>query len=88
MLLPSRHTAAPTFAEAQRDGLLPSYDAATGEMGWGTLAEAPDDAELVFLGLMDGKACFAAVPREGADGPAYAQPQVWQAMQVPLPASK
>ena len=68
------------------DGLLPSYDAATGELGWGTLAEAPEDAELVFLGLLDGKACFAAVPVEGADGPAYAQPQVWQAMQVLSPS--
>ncbi|QDM41882.1 NAD(+) diphosphatase [Altererythrobacter sp. TH136] len=64
------------------DGLLPSYDAATGEIGWGTLADAPENAELVFLGLLDCKACFAAVPTEGADGPAYAQPQVWQAMQV------
>jgi NAD+ diphosphatase len=68
------------------DGLLPSYDAATGEIGWGTLADAPEEAELVFLGLLDGKACFAAVPTEGADGPAYAQPQVWQAMQVLSPS--
>ena len=68
------------------DGLLPSYDAATSEIGWGTLADAPGDAELVFLGLLDGKACFAAVPVEGADGPAYAQPQVWQAMQVLSPS--
>ncbi|WP_207974485.1 NAD(+) diphosphatase [Parafrankia sp. BMG5.11] len=68
------------------DGLLPSYDAVTGEIDWGTLADAPEDAELVFLGLLDGKACFAAVPAEGADGPAYAQPQVWQAMQVLSPS--
>ena len=68
------------------DGLLPSYDPATGSLGWGSLAEAPEDAELVFLGLLEGKACFAAVPREGAGGPAYAQPQVWQAMQVLSPA--
>ena len=67
------------------DGLLPSYDATTGEIGWGTLAEAPEGADLVFLGLLDGKACFAAVPEDGADGPAYAQPQVWQAMQVLSP---
>jgi NAD+ diphosphatase len=67
------------------DGLLPSYDAATGEIGWGTLAEAPEGADLVFLGLLAGKACFAAVPAEGAEGPAYAQPQVWQAMQVLSP---
>ncbi|WP_120715936.1 NAD(+) diphosphatase [Tsuneonella amylolytica] len=67
------------------DGLLPTFDAATGALGWGTLADAPEDADLVFLGLLDGKACFAAVPGEGADGPAYAQPQVWQAMQVLSP---
>jgi NAD+ diphosphatase len=68
------------------DGLLPSYDAATGAIGWGSLAEAAEGADLVFLGLLDGKACFAAVPLEGAEGPAYAQPQVWQAMQVLSPA--
>lgn len=68
------------------DGLLPSFDPATGEIGWGTLADAPPDAELVFLGLLGGKACFAAVPGKGAEGPAYAQPQVWQAMQVLSPA--
>jgi len=67
------------------EGLLPSYDAATGEIGWGTLAEAPEGADLVFLGLLDGKPCFAAVPEDGAEGPAYAQPQVWQAMQVLSP---
>lgn len=68
------------------DGLLPTFDHATGALGWGTLADAPEDADLVFLGLLEGKACFAAVPSEGADGPAYAQPQVWQAMQVLSPA--
>jgi NAD+ diphosphatase len=67
------------------DGLLPSYDRATGALDWGSLAEAPEDADLVFLGLLEGKACFAAVPDTGAEGPAYAQPQVWQAMQVLSP---
>jgi len=62
------------------DGLLPQWDPATGALGWGTLAEAADEAELVFLGLLDGTACFVAVPDQGADGPAYAQPQVWAAM--------
>ena len=68
------------------DGLMPSYDPATGVLDWGSLAEVPEGADLVFLGLLEGKACFAAVPEKGAEGPAYAQPQVWQAMQVLSPA--
>lgn len=31
-----------------------------GRLGWGTLADAPDNAELVLLGLEDGKPRFAA----------------------------
>ncbi|MGN3973529.1 NAD(+) diphosphatase [Tsuneonella sp. SYSU-LHT278] len=67
------------------DGLLPTFDPDSGGLGWGTLAEAPDGCDLVFLGLLDDRACFAAVPESGAEGPAYAQPQVWQAMQVLSP---
>ncbi|GMN04080.1 NAD(+) diphosphatase [Erythrobacter sp. MTPC3] len=62
------------------DGLLPQID----EMGgliWGTLADIDSDAELVFLGLLDEKACFAAVPDDGATGPAYAMPRAWAAIQ-------
>ncbi len=61
------------------DGLAPVYTD-DGQLEWGTLADADPDADLVFLGLLDGKGCFAAVPGEGADGPAYAQPQIWRAM--------
>jgi NAD+ diphosphatase len=61
------------------DGLAPVYTN-EGALEWGTLADAAPDAELVFLGLMDGKACFAPVPAEGATGPAYANPAIWQAM--------
>lgn len=61
------------------DGLAPVYTD-DGALEWGTLADAGADDDLVFLGLLDGKACFAAVPAEGADGPAYAQPQIWRAM--------
>lgn len=61
------------------DGLSPVYTDA-GVLEWGTLADAAPDGELVFLGLMDGKACFAEVPDEGATGPAYANPAIWQAM--------
>ncbi len=67
------------------DGLMPVIGD-MGELVWGTLADAAEDAELVFLGLLDGKACFAAVPDEGATGPAYANPRVWQAMQMLSPA--
>lgn len=34
-----------------------------GLLGWGTLAEADEGAELVFLGLDGDRGCFAAVPR-------------------------
>jgi len=67
------------------DGLFPVFDD-MGRLEWGTLADAPETAELVFLGLLDGAARFAAVPDEGAAGTAYSQPQVWQAMQRLQPA--
>ncbi|WP_234028879.1 NAD(+) diphosphatase [Pseudoblastomonas halimionae] len=63
------------------DGLTPEIDD-LGALAWGTLADCDPDAELVFLGTMEGKPCFAAVPPEGADGPAYAQPQIWSAMNL------
>ena len=66
------------------DGVSPVYDR-DGALEWGTLADAPADAELVFLGLLDGKARFAAVPDKGATGPAYANPAIWQAMQALTP---
>ena len=62
------------------DGLAPAMDD-MGALLWGTLADIPQDAELVFLGLLDERACFAAVPHEGATGPAYAEPRIWAAMQ-------
>lgn len=66
------------------DGLNPVFDD-MGALEWGTLADAPEDAELCFLGLLDGKPCFAAVPDVGATGPAYANPQIWAAMQALQP---
>ncbi|HEV2569699.1 NAD(+) diphosphatase [Sphingomonas sp.] len=33
----------------------------TGELSWGSLAEAPETAELLLLGLLDGRAHFAAL---------------------------
>lgn len=62
------------------DGLAPLLNEDAG-LQWGTLADVAEEAELVFLGLLDGRACFAPVPQEGATGPAYAQPQLWTAMQ-------
>lgn len=47
--------------------LLEGLDArldAHGRLAWGGLDEAATDAEFVFLGLIEGRGCFAAVPRE------------------------
>ena len=66
------------------DGLLPGVDE-QGGLVWGSLADVAEDAEMVFLGLMDGKAHFAPVPPVGAEGPAYAQPAAWQMMQLLSP---
>jgi NAD+ diphosphatase len=66
------------------DGLLPGVDE-RGGLVWTSLADCPPDAELVFLGLLEGRACFAPVPREGAQGPAYAMPRAWQIMQLLAP---
>jgi NAD+ diphosphatase len=62
------------------DGLMPGLDDANG-LVWGTLADAPEDAELVFLGLDDAKACFAAVPPQGDASPRMANPRLWGLMQ-------
>ena len=61
------------------DGLLPALDD-MGSLVWTTLADAPQDAELVFLGLDDGKPCFAAVPQAGDAAPRMANPQLWSLM--------
>lgn len=65
------------------DQLMPLLDDA-GRLSWGTLADAPEDADLVFLGIdrSDGgeKACFAAVPVEGDAAPRMANPRLWALM--------
>ena len=65
------------------DQLMPLLDDA-GRLSWGTLADAHEDAELVFLGLdrSEGgeKACFAAVPAEGDAAPRMANPRLWALM--------
>ena len=40
-----------------------------GSLGWGSLADADPEAELVFLGLNGGEGHFAAVPRAGSTSP-------------------
>jgi NAD+ diphosphatase len=59
------------------DGLDPAITS-EGSLSWGSLAEAAPDAELVFLGLRDDRACFAAVPPAGSTAPA--NPALWQAL--------
>lgn len=66
------------------DGLMPALDD-EGLLAWGTLADAADDAELVFLGLDEGKACFAAVPPRGDASPRMANPQLWSLMATMRP---
>lgn len=61
------------------DGLMPSIGD-DGRLVWGTLADASEDAELVFLGLDEGKPCFAAVPPKGDASPRMANPQLWSLM--------
>lgn len=61
------------------DGLLPTLDE-NGALAWGSLADAAPDAELVFLGLDDGRPCFAAVPERGDSAPRMANSALWTAM--------
>ena len=66
------------------DGLIPAVDE-DGGLVWGTLADAPQDAELVFLGLIEGKACFAPVPRFDPAASAF-DPRSWQILQMLTPS--
>jgi NAD+ diphosphatase len=61
------------------NGLVPELDG-SGQLAWTGLHAAPQDAELVFLGLMGGRGCFAAVPTEGSADPAFAHRATWQAV--------
>ena len=63
------------------DGLAPALDDGN-RLVWGGLSAAPPDAELVFLGLMRGVGCFAAVPAEGSADHALANSKTWQAISV------
>ena len=61
------------------DGLMPGMDDA-GSLAWTSLADAPQDAELVFLGLDEDRPCFACVPPQGDSAPRMANPALWAAM--------
>ena len=61
------------------DGLDPVIDP-DGNLAWGTLADAAPDSELVFLGLAQGKACFAEVAPALLGSVAPANPRLWAAM--------
>ena len=63
------------------DGLAP---VATEALRW--LPLKSPDAELVFLGLLDGRARFAAVPVAGDADPLLARQALWQAIEQ-LPAA-
>lgn len=60
------------------DGLIPRREG--DGLAWGRVAEAGEGAELVFLGLLDGAACFGAVPAGGDADPAYARAETWKAL--------
>ena len=61
------------------DGLDPVIDP-SGQLTWGTLADARADSELLFLGLANGKACFAEVLPATGGSVAPASPRLWAAM--------
>ena len=61
------------------DGLDPVISV-DGKLEWGTLADAAPDSELVFLGLADGKGCFAEVAPHLGGSVAPANPRLWAAM--------
>jgi len=78
---PARLTAlsAPDAKLLLLDGLIPRLGEG-GRLQWGRLADAGEGAELVFLGLLDGEACFGAVPEGGDTDPAYARRATWLAL--------
>jgi len=68
------------------EGLAPLLDGA-GKLALSSTADAPDTAELVFLGLLEGRALFGAVPDGGDIAPAYTLREMWRLL-VGLPAEQ
>lgn len=69
----------PTAKLLKLDGLAPEVDEA-GHLQWGKLSDAPEGAEVVFLGILDGYGCFAAVPTKGSTDQAFAHRKTWSAI--------
>ena len=61
------------------DGLDPQITP-EGALEWGSLADADPASELVFLGLLGGKGCFAEVSPKLLGSVAPANPRLWAAM--------
>lgn len=61
------------------DGLDPVITP-EGRLDWGTLADASPDSDIVFLGLMGGKACFAEVSGAASHGAGSPSPRTWAAI--------
>jgi NAD+ diphosphatase len=61
------------------DGLVPELDGED-RLCWRPIAEAQPGAELVFLGLKDGRGVFAAVPARGDPDPAFTRWESWNAI--------
>ncbi len=57
----ARHLADPQARLLRLDGLDPVLDDTTGALCWGPLADRDPDAELVLLGLLDGRPAFVAL---------------------------
>ena len=55
-----------------------------GTLSWGTLLEADADATLLFLGILDGKHCFAAMPPVGTPIDARSR-AVWRVLPLLRP---
>ena len=65
------------------DGLDPVL-ASEGGLSWQSLADIAEDAELILLGLAEGKPHF--VPLVDATGDAFRSPAIWRALSVLAPA--
>lgn len=62
------------------DGIIPELEGSA--LSWGSLADAASDAELVFLGMLNERAHFAAVRQQGDNRPRPADPRGWQVMSI------
>jgi NAD+ diphosphatase len=61
------------------EGLVPLLDEAD-RLLWRPIADAPAGAELVFLGLKEGRGAFAEVPQQGDADPAFTRRETWGAI--------